>query len=108
MEWFFKIRRIEDGLSRRFGKQSFISDSDGIAYSFVTMETLAIHRITDRNAQINVVVDAGFVFTGIVAMQSSGVLCNKSFPRHREGEHQSVKPRKVKSFSYVFAGGDNN
>ena len=56
MEWLLKVHCVEDGLGSSFGKQPFISDSDGITYRFVTMKTFAVHRVTDRNAQVDIVV----------------------------------------------------
>ena len=52
--------------------------------------------------------DADVFLAGVIPMQTTGVLLERSFPGHGHGQHQGVQWRMVESFADQFPSGQKN
>ena len=53
---------------------------DSVTDRGIAFQTLAVHRLTNRNMDIDIVIDLYVLFAFIFAMQTSCILGNNAFP----------------------------
>lgn len=105
VEWGREGVGIVDGVGGGLGEEAPVGYGDGVAYGFVARQAFAIHGFAEWHAEVDVVVDAGFGFAGMGAVQSPGVLCYEAFPGYGHGQHECVEAWQIETFSDIFSCG---
>ena len=67
-----------------------------------------IHPLQGGNMDIHIIIDASFLLSFIISMETSGILCQCTFPRYGHRQKQGVQPRRVKSLSNILSGGNDH
>lgn len=76
----FKIGDAIDSIGLEVSEEPLVADRNWVTDVFVAMESFAVHRVTNWQSEINVIIYADFFLTLIFAVKATDVLGNESFP----------------------------
>src|SRR5439155_22021562 len=81
---------------------------DCVAERLVSATASVEHPRQHGNVQIRVVINPHFAFAFVEAMQSAHILSDRSPPRNRQREEQSIETRVVESLADESSRGQNH
>ena len=104
----FEVQTIVNNVRRWEQAVKHFIVSNSVANGGIAFQAFAVHRFTDRNPDVDVVVDLYVLFPFIIAMQTSCILGHNAFPCYWWHEKECVEASIVKPLANVFTCGDDD